>query len=278
MKMSQAQVSPEISKTIEVNGIKTNYHDLGEGARVVLLHGSGPGVSAWANWRLTLPDLSKKFRALAPDVVGFGYTDRPANFKYGLEAWVNHIIGFIEALDLKRVSLIGNSMGGALALALTIKRPDLIYKVVLMGSVGVHCKVTPALDAVWGYTPSIENMRRLLDLFAFDRNLVSDELAELRYKATIRPGWQESFAAMFPAPRQRWVDAMERPEDKIEAIDKEVLVIHGREDQIIPLKTSLRLLELIPRSQLHVFGQSGHWTQIEHTARFNRLVTDFFSS
>ena len=276
--MSQAQVSPEISKTIEVNGIKTNYHNLGGGSPVVLLHGSGPGVSAWANWRLTLPDLSKTFRALAPDVVGFGYTDRPANFKYGLEAWVNHIIGFIEALNLKRVSLIGNSMGGALALALTIKRPDLIDKVVLMGSVGVHCEVTPGLDAVWGYTPSIENMRRLLDLFAFDRNLVSDELAELRYKATIRPGWQESYAAMFPAPRQRWVDAMESPEDKIKAIDKEVLVIHGRDDQIIPLKMSLRLLELIPRSQLHVFGQCGHWTQIEHTARFNRLVTDFFSS
>ena len=77
-----------------------------------------------------------------------------------------------------------------------------------MGSVGVPFAITPGLDAVWGYTPSIANMRALLDIFAFDRTLVSDELAQLRYQASIRPGFQESFAAMFPAPRQRWVDAM----------------------------------------------------------------------
>jgi 2-hydroxymuconate-semialdehyde hydrolase len=276
--MSQPQTSPEIGKTIEVNGIKTNYHDWGQGAPIVLLHGSGPGVSAWANWRLTLPDLSKQFRALAPDVVGFGYSDRPAGFKYTLDSWVDHSIGFIEALDLKRVSLLGNSMGGALALALTIRRPDLVHKVVMMGSVGVPFEITPALDEVWGYSPSIESMQKILEIFAFNRNLVNDELAELRYKASIRPGWQESFAEMFPAPRQRSVDAMVSPDEKIASVDKEVLLIHGRDDRIIPLETSLRLLQLIPRSQLHVFGQCGHWTQIEHSATFNRLLTDFFSN
>lgn len=275
--MSQAKVSPEIGKTVEVHGLKTNYHDYGEGSPVVLLHGSGPGVSAWANWRLTLPELAKKLRALAPDSVGFGYTDRSPNFQYGIEAWVDHSIGFIETLQLGRVSLVGNSMGGALALALTIKRPDLVDKVVLMGSIGVPFPITRELDEVWGYTPSIEKMREILDIFAFNRNLVNDELAQLRYQASTRAGWQESFAAMFPAPRQRWVEAMVSPDEKIKAIDKDVLLIHGRDDRVIPMATSLRLLELIPRSQLHVFGQCGHWTQIEHTARFNRLVEDFLT-
>jgi 2-hydroxymuconate-semialdehyde hydrolase len=277
--MSQAQASPEVGNTIEVNGIKTNYHDSGEGRPVLLLHGSGPGVSAWANWRLTLPDLSKKFRVLAPDIVGFGYTDRPTDFKYGLDAWVEHLIGFIEKLGLERVSLLGNSMGGALSLALTIRRPDLVDKVALMGSAGVPFPITKELDAVWGYTPSFEAMRAIMDIFAFDRNLVTDELAELRYRASVRPGWQESYSAMWPAPRQRWVDALASPEDEIRKIDKEVLLIHGRDDRIVPFAaTSLRLLHLIPRSQLHVFGQCGHWTQIEHTARFNRLVSEFLSS
>jgi 2-hydroxymuconate-semialdehyde hydrolase len=275
--MSQAQVSPEIGKNIAVNGISTNYHDYGEGEPVVLLHGSGPGVSAWANWRLTLPELAKEFRALAPDVVGFGYTDRPDGFKYGLDAWVDHIIGFIEAVNVGRVSLLGNSMGGALALALTIRRPDLINKVAMMGSVGVPFQITPGLDQVWGYTPSIENMRAILDIFAYNRNLVNDELAELRYQASIRPNWQESFSAMFPAPRQQAVDAMVSSDEDIRQIDKDVLLIHGRDDRIIPLATSLRLLELLPRAQLHVFGQCGHWTQIEHAATFSRLVRDFFS-
>lgn len=265
----------EIGQTVEVNGIKTNYQDFGVGSPVVLLHGSGPGVSAWANWRLTLPHLAEKFRVVAPDIVGFGYTDRPAGLRYGLDIWVEHIVGFIETLELGSVSLVGNSMGGALALALAIKRPDLINKIVLMGSVGVPFSITDELDEVWGYTPSFERMRALLDIFAFDRNLVSDELAELRYRVSIRPDWQESFAAMFPAPRQRWVDSLVSPDEQIKSVDKEALLIHGREDRVIPLATSLRLFELLPRAQLHVFGRCGHWTQIEHTSRFNRLVADF---
>ncbi len=73
-----------------------------------------------------------------------------------------------------------------------------------MGSAGVSFPITPGLDDVWGYEPSFATMRRLMDTFAYDRSLVTDELAELRYQASIRPGFQESFAQMFPAPRQRW--------------------------------------------------------------------------
>jgi len=82
---------------------------------------------------------------------------------------------------------------------------------------------------------------------------------------------------MFPAPRQRWVDAMASPEADIRALPHETLVIHGREDKVIPLSTSLTLASWIERSQLHVFGRCGHWTQIEHSGRFARLVLDFFS-
>ena len=76
--------SPEIARSIGAAGIRTNVHDVGEGAPVLLIHGSGPGVSAWANWRLTLPELAKARRVIAPDMVGFGFTERPAGFAYGL--------------------------------------------------------------------------------------------------------------------------------------------------------------------------------------------------
>jgi 2-hydroxymuconate-semialdehyde hydrolase len=81
---------------------------------------------------------------------------------------------------------------------------------------------------------------------------------------------------MFPAPRQRWVDALASREDDIRALPHETLLIHGREDKVIPLSASQKLFEMIPRAQLHVFGRCGHWTQIEHAGRFGRLVTDFF--
>ena len=82
---------------------------------------------------------------------------------------------------------------------------------------------------------------------------------------------------MFPAPRQRWVDAMVSPEHAIRALPHPTLVVHGREDAVIPLATSLALAQQIPRSQLHVFGQCGHWTQIEHAARFALLLENFFT-
>lgn len=269
--------NPEIGKSIEAAGIRTNYHDVGQGPPVMLLHGSGPGVSAWANWRLVLPALSKLNRVIAPDLVGFGFTDRPASYRYSMDNWVAHAVGLLDALGVEQTDLVGNSFGGGLALALAIRHPKRVRRLVLMGSVGVPFELTPGLDAVWGYTPSIENMRALMDLFAFDRSLVTDELAKLRYEASVRPGFQESFSAMFPAPRQNGVNGLVSPEADIRALPNETLVIHGREDQVIPLSNALLLAQWIPRAQLHVFGRCGHWTQIEHSARFARLVGDFLN-
>lgn len=272
-----AAANPEIARTVAAAGIATNYHDEGSGHPVLLIHGSGPGVTAWANWRLVIPPLAARARVIAPDMVGFGFTERPAGIAYGLDAWVRHALGLLDALSVPVADVVGNSFGGALALALAIRHPRRVRRLVLMGSMGVPFAITPGLDAVWGYTPSLDNMRKLLDIFAFDRALVTDELAQLRYEASIRPGFQESFAAMFPAPRQRGVDALASPEQDIRALPNETLVIHGREDKVIPLGNALTLTEWIGRAQLHVFGRCGHWTQIEHAARFARLVGDFLS-
>ena len=273
--------NPEIANTIQTGGFATNYHDLGQGAPVLLIHGSGPGVSAWANWRLLLPVLAQNRRVIAPDMRGFGFTQRPTNpaaaDAYRMTAWVQQAVDLLDGLGIEKTDLVGNSFGGALALALAIAHPKRVRRLVLMGSVGVPFQITPGLDAVWGYTPSIEAMRQLLGIFAFSRALVTDELAELRYRASIQPGFQEAFAAMFPAPRQRWVDAMVSPEAAIRGLAHPTLVVHGREDQVIPLANSVMLSQWIPQSQLHVYGQCGHWTQIEHAARFARLVEDFLA-
>lgn len=270
-----SNTNPEIANSISAAGIQTNYHDVGQGEPVLLIHGSGPGVSAWANWRLSLPALSQHFRVIAPDMAGFGFSERPADYQYSMENWVAQAVGLLDALNIPKASVVGNSFGGALALALAICHPERVNKLVLMGSVGVPFKITEGLDRVWGYQPSLEAMKGLLDIFAYNRALVTDELAELRYQASIRPGFQESFAAMFPAPRQRWVDAMSSPLADIRALVHHTLIIHGRDDQVIPLQNAYDLVDLIEHSELHVFGQCGHWTQIEHAQSFNRLVAEF---
>jgi pimeloyl-ACP methyl ester carboxylesterase len=269
--------NPEIGATADANGIKTNYLEAGTGDPVVLIHGSGPGVTSYANWRLVLPALAENFRVVAPDMVGFGFSERPTNIEYGVQTWADQVVGLMDTLELRKAHLVGNSFGGAIALRIATQHPDRVGKLVLMGSMGVPFPITEGLERVWGYEPSFENMRKVLDVFAYSRDLVNDELAEVRYRGSIQPGFQESFAAMFPAPRQRWVEAMCTPEDEIRRLPHRTLIVHGREDQVIPVQTSLRLMELIDNADLSVFSHCGHWSMIERTADFNRNVNEFFS-
>lgn len=261
-------------------GIETNAHVMrhsASGETVLLLHGSGPGVSAFANWRLTMPELAQHMTVIAPDLVGFGFTERPANITYNLETWTQHAIGVLDALGIERAHVIGNSFGGAIALALAAQHPDRVDRLVLMGAVGVPHEITEGLDAVWGYEPSPENMLKVMEYFAYDQSLFNGELAQLRYEASIRPGVQEAFASMFPEPRQEALNASCVPEADIRSIAAPTLIVHGRDDQVIPMRTSLQLLELIDNSQLHVFGQCGHWTQIEKSDEFAELVIGFLT-
>ncbi|QSE87437.1 alpha/beta fold hydrolase (plasmid) [Rhodococcus pseudokoreensis] len=271
---------PAIGAHIVVGGITTNYLDAGDGGGtpVVLLHGSGPGVSGYANWRLTIPTLSATRRVLAPDLVGFGYTERPDGHHYVMDTWVGQVEDFVDAMGLDSYSLVGNSFGGALALRIATKHRDRVQRLVLMGSVGVPFEITAGLEEVWGYEPSVEGMRRVLDYFTYNRALIDDDLAAARYRASIQPGFHESYAAMFPAPRQRCLDAMVTDDDAIRAIACPTLIVHGREDEVIPAATSHRLFELIPDARLHMLGRCGHWSQIEHSAEFNQLVAGFLAA
>ena len=272
------QTTPEIGKSIRAGGVMTNYHEEGSGAPVILIHGSGPGVSAWANWRLAIPFLAERLHVFAYDQVGFGYSELPTQHSYGLGRWTEHLLSFMQAVGIKRAHLVGNSMGAAVALAAAVTHPEVVDRLVLMGPMGVRFPTTEGLDAVWGYTPSISDMKRLLAIFTYDHDrFVTDELAELRYRASTRPGMQESFSSMFPQPRQRSVDSLAAYEDRLHELRAPTLIVHGREDQVIPLISSQKLFQVLNNAQLHVFGRCGRWTQIEHPKAFNRLVGDFLT-
>ena len=265
----------EVGETIVAGGIRTNYLAVGSGAPLVLLHGSGPGVTAYANWRTVIPAFGAEFRCYAPDIVGFGYTDRPSGFVYDLDGWLSHVIGFLDALGIQKAHFIGNSFGGALTLAVASRFPERVDRFILMGSVGVEFAVPPGLAAVWGYEPSPEAMAGIMEYFAYDPALITPEIVQSRFEASVRPRYHETYSAMFAPPFQRHVSALATPEAAIARIPHEALIIHGRDDRVIPLENSLRLNRLIDRSQLHVFGRCGHWTQIERSARFTHLVADF---
>jgi len=266
----------EIGSQITLNGLKTNFHDMGDGRPVFFIHGSGPGVSAWANWRLNLAPISERgFRCIAADMVGFGYTDAPKDLRFSRDIWVDHFAALVDAQTNEKISIIGNSFGGAIALAYAIRFPERIDRLVLMGAVGLDFPITNGLDQVWGYVPTLDGMVDLMKVFAFDPSLVNRELAELRFRSANRPGVMEAYASMFPEPRQDALQALASQERDVALVKAPTLIIHGQEDRVIPVDVSKRLFELLPNSELHLFRNCGHWKKKKKADRFNAIVSDF---
>jgi 2-hydroxymuconate-semialdehyde hydrolase len=269
---------PEIGKSLVVDGRATNYHDLGEGTPILLIHGSGPGVTAWANWQLNMPELARQFRVIAPDMFGFGYSDSKGRIA-DKQVWVDQLASLLDGLGIDKVSMVGNSFGGGITLAFMIAHPDRVERAVLMGPAGLDFPITPALDQVWGYEPSLEAMRDSLKYLAWDHSRLTDGLIQSRYEASIRPGAHEPYHATFGgADRQANVAMLASREEDVAALQHETLILHGLADQVIPLESTVRLANLLPKADLHVFGECGHWVQIERMASFNRMVTEFFKN
>lgn len=264
----------------------TNISGDDQADAILFLHGSGPGVTGWSNWQFALPALDGGFHCIAPDLAGFGATDHPKDPPSGMRSWmrlwVDQCLALLDTLKLEKVHLVGNSMGGAIALHLLMEAPERFERVVHMGPIGTPHKITPALDRLWGFydDPSLQTFRNLIRWFVYDATFLADRLdtiAKTRFEAAMNADVQRSFKAMFPAPRQTAIDDLVVSELALRLMDHPTLLVHGRDDKIVPLETSLYLLQHLPRVQLHVFGQCSHWIQVEHAQSFNQLLAQFFS-
>jgi pimeloyl-ACP methyl ester carboxylesterase len=274
-----------VPSIIDVAGVGTAVIDTGEpegGATqppLLLLHGSGPGVSGLANWRPVLPAFSRTRRVIAPDQLGFGGTATGEPRTWGRKPWTDHAFAVMDELGVASFDVIGNSMGGAIALSLAAERPEAVRRVVLMGSMGVAMALPHGLDTVWGYTPSVENMREIIGLFAHDRALITDQLVQMRFESSSRGPVADSWRAMFPEPRQRWVDDLALSGAELSGLVQPILMVHGRDDKVVPWRESSgQLLDLLPDVRLHLLGSCGHWTMIEKTDEFLGVVETFLSA
>jgi 2-hydroxymuconate-semialdehyde hydrolase len=283
-------MAENVESRIRTGRYETFLNRAGEGNEeaILFLHGSGPGVVSWSNWQFALPVLGERYDCLSPDLVGFGRTQHPEPGEYPdgmaewMDLWVEQNLALLDALGIERAHLVGNSMGGAIALHLVDRHPERFGRMAMMGPIGPPHRITDQIDDIWGFyeDPTPEHMVQVINYFAYDpQATVGDDLrkiAEMRLEAAMQPEVRRSFEAMFPPPRQQHIDGVALPKGAYEKMERPALLIHGRDDGIVPLETSLYLLERLPQVQLHVFGQCSHWTMIEYKDAFNRLLLDFF--
>lgn len=277
--------SPEGSYAEAAPDLRLHYHEAGteHSDTVVMLHGGGPGASAWSNFSRNIGVLAKRFRVIAVDQPGFGRSDKPTEHPQYFRHSADALLGLLDALGIERAHLIGNSLGGGTAVRFALDNPDRAGRLVLMGPGGLSVNVfspdpTQGVQNLmrFGAQPSKEALATFLRGMVYDQSLITDELIEERYAAATTP---ESLAAMgamgksFAGPDAElgmlWREAHQ--------LRQRVLLIWGREDRVNPLDGALVALKQIPRAQLHVFGRCGHWAQVEKFDEFNRLAMDFLS-
>lgn len=265
-------------KTLLAAGHTTNYHESGSGKPLFLLHGSGPGVSGWSNWAKSMGAFDDAWRVIVPDIAGFGFTPYQEGLKYDIKLWVNHMVGIMDALDIAKASFVGNSFGGAVAIGLAIFAPERVDRLVLLGTPAGEFIQTPGLRGAYTYEPSLENMRALMTLFPYDPALITEQLVQTRYAASARPGAQDGLRKLLPAPAEEGETVVKGfPAAALAKVEAPTLVVHGREDRVVPPECGLLIANSVPNADLHLFGQCGHWVQSEQPTRFVALVRHFLS-
>jgi 4,5:9,10-diseco-3-hydroxy-5,9,17-trioxoandrosta-1(10),2-diene-4-oate hydrolase len=276
-----AQAAPDAAP---VAGSGTHAEGAGGDHPVVLLHGGGPGASAWSNFSRNLPIFAARFRTLMPDQPGFGLSAAPPvegnYFTFSARA----LASLLDALQIEKVHLVGNSLGGGTAVRFALDYPERAGRLALMGPGGLSLNVfapdpTEGVSRLAAFAappgPSREKMATFLRTLVFNQKLITDELVEERYAYASTP---EAIAAMTSLGMSFYDPAT--AEDgmlwrEVHRLRNEVLLIWGREDRVNPLDGALVPLKQIRKAQLHVFSGCGHWAQLEKFDQFNRLVIDF---
>jgi 2-hydroxy-6-oxo-octa-2,4-dienoate hydrolase len=263
---------------IEALGHRTCVFDIGEGAPLTLLHGSGAGVSAWSNWSRVMPVLARDFRVVAPDIAGFGDTELRSDTDYSIKLWVAHFIAILDRLGIAKTSVIGNSFGGALGLAAALRHPERIDRLVLLGTPCGDFPMTDGLRAQLDFDGSRDSMLRALSYFPYDHSILTEDLITRRMEAAERPGAKEAFRKLMPPPAGSERPTVHGiPTDRLATLPHPALILHGRDDRVVPFERALEMHRALADSQLHSFGRCGHWVQIEREAAFFELVRSFLS-
>ena len=276
MQLTQAGTS----KFAQAGKYQLHYNEAGDGDPFIFLHGSGPGATSWSNFVGNFSFFAEHYRVILVDQPGYGESDTVLVPSDTTRQKVNSeaVKDLMDTLGIQKASFVGNSMGGATALSFAVDYPDRVDKLILMGSGGAGDFVfapTPTegikLRDESFRNPSVDSIRAFIEVMVYDASFLTEELLQQRYESMmLKKEHIENFVNSNFAPRD--IAA------QIKGIQAPTLLIHGRNDRVVPYESSLRLLASIANSKLVIFNRCGHWTQYEMASDFNRLVLDFMQN
>ncbi|MDX9887166.1 alpha/beta hydrolase [Thauera sp.] len=255
------------------NGLRLHYLDVGEGPVVVWLHGSGPGASGYSNFKGNYPAFAEAgFRNIVLDLPGFGRSDKPADIHYDLDFFVSNLNAFLKTIGVARCTLLGNSLGGAIALGQALAHPETVERLILMAPGGVEARET--YFRMEGIVRMVETfakgpmgpaeMRHVMSLQVFDPDMLDDEIINER-------------AAIAPLQPANLFSTMMVPDmtARLHEISAPIFGFWGTNDRFNPHTGALKVIENAPDARIVLLNQCGHWVQVEHRDLFNRSCIDF---
>ncbi|MGH8009705.1 MAG: alpha/beta fold hydrolase [Candidatus Binatia bacterium] len=265
----------QVGKFAEIgDNLKIHYHERGSGQPVVFLHGGGQGASGISNWKLNLDHFAQQgYQALAPDALGYGLSSKPEDATFNVTFLVDGLRRFLDALKIDKATLVGNSMGGAMAIKFAQDFPQRVEKLIVMGPGGIgdisRYAVMPGIQMLFrlgqdpeGPTP--EKLRTMFEMIVYDKRLITDNLITERHEvAVLQP--RRVFQTLRIDDLSAGLGTMRMP----------FLVLWGRDDKFCPVEGGMDIIKACDSARLVVFSQCGHWVQTEKADVFNKLCVDF---
>ncbi|OBI49346.1 alpha/beta hydrolase [Mycobacterium kyorinense] len=260
------------------------YHEAGDGPPLLLLHGSGPGVTGWRNFRGVLGTFAERFRCLVLEFPGFGVSDDFGG--HPMITAFDAVGRFVDALGLDTVDIIGNSMGGGVALNFAMAQPDRVRRLVTIGGIGRNVFSPGPAEGIrllqeFTEEPTRERLIRWLHSMVYDPAVVTEDLIEERWQHATDPATLAGARRMYSrAAFEQMIQAMEsskgpQPWAMMHRVTAPTLITWGRDDRVSPLDMALIPMRTIPNAELHVFPNCGHWTMIEAKQAFENVVLAF---
>lgn len=276
--MTDAKPLPEGRYVDCPNGQRMHYLDVGEGPVVVFLHGSGPGASGHSNFQGNYPVWAEQgYRCLVPDLVGFGFSDKPEDVDYPLAFFVECLKQTLDAAGVTRCSLVGNSLGGAVGIGLALQYTEMVEKLILMAPGGMSEReeylqmpgMQKMFEVYFSQEPKTTEMMRGLFEFGlvYDPSHITDALLEQRMHVM----------DMMNSQVMLTMDIPYLP-DRLSELQCPVLVFWGANDQMMPDSGILALVNHCANMKMITLSECGHWAMVEHEALFNQECLQFLGS